>query len=1059
MDLSWGDVFIFQRATSDRALLIQNAIKIARKPVIYEMDDWLLGVPSHLLQYTFFQQHAGNIKKLIKQSDRVVVSTQRLARKTKKLNPNVFIVPNVVSTEAAALPIASHNNTSTVTLVLASSDTVEVDFLTEALNFVVSKYSPNVHVLAIGNIAKPLQKAISFDIETAPMMERQQFLQYLTQYPNPIGIIPLGKDDFSVCKSAIKYIDYASVGVVPLCSNAAPYSDEITDSMHGRLVDNTTEDWVKAISELIEDAELRSQMAQVSRNHVFEKYNLGASVAAWKLALNELEANNTFNSLLLEKSLGIVTDIAKWKAQLSEMNRERVRLRRLNRDSNSLSAPIIDKLDNYSKSFGREALSSWNRERKKRRRTRKAIFSQPNSITLSEAKENNHEINIDFDCLSVDIIVCVHNALDDVRNCLDSVTRNTTCSHQLIIVNDGSDKETTEYLNDYSEHHNFIKLIHNTTAKGYTFAANQGLRTSTNSDFTILLNSDTIVGTNWIEGLVECACSSDKIGAVGPLSNCASWQSVPDIFDENNDWKVNEIPFNLSVDEVNEVLHSNPTKVYPLVGFLNGFCMMIKRDCLEEVGIFDEEVFGAGYGEENDFCLRARDKNWHLAIADSVYVYHAQSKSYSTERRAKLADQANKNLIGKHSEHLISYGVQQTNKSLGLNYLRATFDQSISEQVKTTHFGAIENKRIAVLLPITESGGGGNVILSETRALRDMGISVTLVNLESYRESFERHHPKLDIPVVYISDPKELQWILPDCNAVICSLFSTLEWLQPYIDQFPKLRVGYYIQDFEPNFFEKYSPEWYRAWASYSLLPSMIRFTKTKWNQEQVKRNIGLDSSVVGLSYNEQLFYPSRNFQNIESRPIRILAMVRVSTPRRAPERTLQILQKAKQAFGEAVEIHIFGSSEQELDALENSRKWAHLNHGKLTSSSVAKLLRQMDIFIDASDFQAMGLTGLEAMASGVVVLGSNIGGMPEYIVDDYNGYLTDPRNQKAYVDHIERLLKDREKLATMKCNATQARKFSSKSSALKIAELLLSTEATNTKEQYQERASLESVN
>ena len=36
-----------------------------------------------------------------------------------------------------------------------------------------------------------------------------------------------------------------------------------------------------------------------------------------------------------------------------------------------------------------------------------------------------------------------------------------------------------------------------------------------------------------------------------------------------------------------------------------GFCMYIRRECLKEVGEFRAEVFGKGYGEENDFCLRA----------------------------------------------------------------------------------------------------------------------------------------------------------------------------------------------------------------------------------------------------------------------------------------------------------------------------------------------------------------------------------------------------------------------------------------------------------------------
>jgi len=60
---------------------------------------------------------------------------------------------------------------------------------------------------------------------------------------------------------------------------------------------------------------------------------------------------------------------------------------------------------------------------------------------------------------------------------------------------------------------------------------------------------------------------------------------------------------------------------------LNGFCLAIKRTLITDIGIFDEEAFGEGYGEENDYCLRAVKAGWQLAVADDTYIYHAQSRS------------------------------------------------------------------------------------------------------------------------------------------------------------------------------------------------------------------------------------------------------------------------------------------------------------------------------------------------------------------------------------------------------------------------------------------------
>ena len=67
-----------------------------------------------------------------------------------------------------------------------------------------------------------------------------------------------------------------------------------------------------------------------------------------------------------------------------------------------------------------------------------------------------------------------------------------------------------------------------------------------------------------------------------------------------------------------------------------GFCLYIRRDCLNDVGDFDAAVFGRGYGEETDFCMRARRRGWSHRLAADVYVYHAGGLSFGGERAALL---------------------------------------------------------------------------------------------------------------------------------------------------------------------------------------------------------------------------------------------------------------------------------------------------------------------------------------------------------------------------------------------------------------------------------------
>ncbi len=63
-----------------------------------------------------------------------------------------------------------------------------------------------------------------------------------------------------------------------------------------------------------------------------------------------------------------------------------------------------------------------------------------------------------------------------------------------------------------------------------------------------------------------------------------------------------------------------------------GFCMYVRRECLEATGLFREDLFAQGYGEENDFCLRARDLGWRHVAVPGVYVAHLGSQSFGTTR-------------------------------------------------------------------------------------------------------------------------------------------------------------------------------------------------------------------------------------------------------------------------------------------------------------------------------------------------------------------------------------------------------------------------------------------
>ncbi len=259
-----------------------------------------------------------------------------------------------------------------------------------------------------------------------------------------------------------------------------------------------------------------------------------------------------------------------------------------------------------------------------------------------------------------EVIVCVHNSFDDVQACIQSVLDTLRNDDRLIIVDDGSETETQKLCEGFAASNpGNCHLIRRPQGSGFCKAANAGMRYST-ADMIVLLNSDTIVSGDWLNRLDACLNSNWKIGLAGPLSNAGGWQSIP--FLPGPDARPNEVPSN---GEVIGAIHTLCGEFaarfgYPVVEQLNGFCLAISRPVLDAIGMFDEERFPMGYGEESDFVLRAQDAGFLCAVSIDCFVFHSKTKSYTSEQRLKYNDAGQKNLKALHGEHRIRNAVLGT---------------------------------------------------------------------------------------------------------------------------------------------------------------------------------------------------------------------------------------------------------------------------------------------------------------------------------------------------------------------------------------------------------------
>jgi GT2 family glycosyltransferase/glycosyltransferase involved in cell wall biosynthesis len=221
--------------------------------------------------------------------------------------------------------------------------------------------------------------------------------------------------------------------------------------------------------------------------------------------------------------------------------------------------------------------------------------------------------------LTVDVIIPVYGAPAALRACLESVVSHTDLArHRLVLVVDGpQDAEVESVIANFS-------VLRNETRLGFTGSVNRGMAASTND--VVLLNSDTVVTPRWLEKLMAAAYSSSNIGTVTPLSNNATICSVPRGFEENL------LPNGFDITSFAALVERVSMRSYPRIPTGVGVCLYIRRAVLDDIGLFDAANFPLGYGEENDFCLRASKRGWVHIADDATFIYHAGHASFGASR-------------------------------------------------------------------------------------------------------------------------------------------------------------------------------------------------------------------------------------------------------------------------------------------------------------------------------------------------------------------------------------------------------------------------------------------
>ncbi len=221
---------------------------------------------------------------------------------------------------------------------------------------------------------------------------------------------------------------------------------------------------------------------------------------------------------------------------------------------------------------------------------------------------------------AVDIIVPIYNAAADLQRLLASLQNRVPSFARVVLVDDASTDPQIANLCQQFKAQAAFACEHRSNPRNLGFVATVNGAMERSKNDVVLLNSDTIVSTGWLEAMTLVGQQA-KVASVTPWSNNAEICSFPK-FCQNN-----AVPTDLEALAIAaKTLPADLNKDIDLPTGV-GFCMYLTRKALNRIGGFDQATFGRGYGEENDWCVRAAGHGFRNLFCHRAFVAHVGGQS------------------------------------------------------------------------------------------------------------------------------------------------------------------------------------------------------------------------------------------------------------------------------------------------------------------------------------------------------------------------------------------------------------------------------------------------
>ena len=232
------------------------------------------------------------------------------------------------------------------------------------------------------------------------------------------------------------------------------------------------------------------------------------------------------------------------------------------------------------------------------------------------------------------ILVAVYRGAKFLPAFFESLLANTRSPYHLILVDDGNtDGAISAHLRALAAAHRHISLIRIPVNNGYISAMREAIKHAPPGHI-VTLNTDIVLPDYWLERLMWPMFRDPSVASCTPFTNAGTSCSFPRIAEDN------PLYLGLPVAEIDKVFNQvvgEEANITIPSGV--GFCMAMNRRVVEDIGWFDEAAFGHGYGEENDWCLRAGVRGYRNIQIANLFVYHKHGGSFlSDEKKVLMAN-------------------------------------------------------------------------------------------------------------------------------------------------------------------------------------------------------------------------------------------------------------------------------------------------------------------------------------------------------------------------------------------------------------------------------------